>query len=92
MVAYAVVNAGLVALVISLAERRPFLAVLVPPLPANALHFLGNTVIGMVGAIIWSANPLVFPVVVVPIALAFVAYRLLLRNAHRRDAAGIVSA
>jgi len=85
MAAYAAVNAGLVALVISLVERRPFAAVLMPPLPANAAHFFGNTVIGLGGALLWSANPFVFPVVVVPLAAAFVIYRVLMRSAHQRD-------
>jgi hypothetical protein len=92
MATYAVVNAGLVALVISLVERRPILAVLLPPLPANAAHFCGNTVIGLGGAMLWSASPFVFPVVVVPLVLAFVIYRVLLKTAHQRDSAGIVSA
>ena len=85
MASYAAVNAGLVALVISLVERRPFAAVLMPPLPANAAHFFGNTVIGLGGALLWSANPFVFPVVVVPLAAAFVIYRVLMRSAHQRD-------
>jgi len=80
----AAVNAGLVALVISLVDRRPLLAVPMPPLPAKSAHFFGNTVIGLGGALLWSANPFVFPVVVVPLASAFVIYRVLMRGAHER--------
>ena len=92
MAAYAAVNATLVALVIALAEARPFLAVLMPPLPANAAHFFGNTAIGLGGAMLWSASPYLFPVVLVPLAAAFVIYRVLLRSAHRRDHVGVVAA
>jgi hypothetical protein len=92
MAVYAAVNASLVALVISLVEKRPFPAVLLPPLPANALHFLGNTVIGLGGAMMWSASPWVFPLVVVPLVTAFIVYRMLLRTVHQRDTAGVASA
>ena len=89
MAAYAAVNATLVAAIISLVEKRPFLSVFVPPLKVNALHFAGNTALGLEGAVMWMASPFLLPTFVVPLALALFAYRVLVRNVkegeHVRD-------
>src|SRR5437588_4396747 len=47
MLGYFAVNAVTVALVISLAERRSFLSVLLPPLHLNLMHWAGNTALGI---------------------------------------------
>jgi PAS domain S-box-containing protein len=85
MAAYAVLNATLVAKVISLVGRKPFLTVLVPPLGANALHFIGNTAIGLEIAVIWAASPLYLPVLGAPLFLALLAYRTLVRSVREGD-------
>jgi hypothetical protein len=92
MAVYAVVNAGLVALVIALVERKPVLSVLLPPLPANSLHFAGNIVIGLGGAMLWAATPFAFPVVILPLIAAFVIYRFLAASVRQRAETGVVSA
>lgn len=78
MAIYAVINAGLVALVISLAAGKSFHSVLLPPLPENALHFAANTALGLAALVMWHAAPGAVPVLVLPLALSFVAYRSLL--------------
>lgn len=85
MAAYAVVNATLVAKVISIVGRKPFLTVLVPPLGANAIHFIGNTAIGLEIAVIWAASPLYLPVLGAPLFLALLAYRTLVRSVREGD-------
>jgi hypothetical protein len=92
MAAYAVVNATLVALIISLVEGKSLRAVLVAPMGANALHFAGNTVIGLAGAMLWSATPFAFPVVVLPLVAAFVVYRFLAATVRQRAEVGTVGA
>lgn len=85
MAAYAVVNATLVAKVISMVGKKPFLKVLIPPLGANALHFIGNTAIGLEIAVIWAASPLYLPVLGAPLFLALLAYRTLVRSVREGD-------
>jgi hypothetical protein len=78
MALYAAINAGLVALVISLAARTSFGSVLLPPLPENVLHFAANTALGLAALVMWHAAPGAVSVLVLPLALSFVAYRALL--------------
>jgi hypothetical protein len=92
MAAYAVVNATLVALIISLVEGKSLRLVLVAPMGANALHFAGNTAIGLAGAMLWAATPFAFPVVVVPLVVAFVIYRILATTVRQRAEVGAVRA
>ncbi len=84
MVLYAVINAGLVALVISLASGQPFQSVLLSPLPENALHFAANTALGLAALVMWHAAPGVTPVLVLPLVTSFVAYRALLGRFTRK--------
>jgi hypothetical protein len=78
MAIYAAINAGLVALVISLASGQSFKSVILPPLPENALHFAANTALGLAALVVWHAAPGAIPVLVLPLGLSFVAYKALL--------------
>jgi hypothetical protein len=78
MAAYAAINAGLVALVISRAQERPFAGVFLKPLPENAVHFVTNTALGLTAAVAWHAAPEVVPLLALPLAMSFMAYRVLL--------------
>jgi hypothetical protein len=89
MVAYAVVNAGLVALVISQVEGVPFRSVVVPPLGANALHYAGNTAIALAAATMWTTSALAFPVFAMMLVLAFTAYQTWLGRIQRTRLAGL---
>ena len=89
MSAYFLVNANLVVLVISLVERKPFLAVLIPPLGVNVLHWAGNTALGILGSILWVTSPAGLPLLVFPMALSYLAYRQWIKSVrecnHMRD-------
>jgi hypothetical protein len=78
MAIYAAINAGLVALVISLAAGKSYQSVLLPPLPENILHFAANTALGLAALVVWHSAPGVTPVLVLPLVTSFVAYRALL--------------
>jgi hypothetical protein len=78
MAIYAAINAGLVALVISLAARKPYQSVLLPPLPENLLHFAANTALGLAALVVWHAAPGATALLVPPLILSFVAYKALL--------------
>jgi hypothetical protein len=83
VVAYSVVNAGSVALVVSRMERLPFRSVFMPPLGANALHFAGNTAIGLAGATMWATSAFAIPVVGILLVLALGTYRSAIEAVQR---------
>ncbi len=85
MLAYAVVSAGLVALVISLAERKSFWEVVRPPLAVNALHYAGNIALGILGAMAWQISPPGVLLAGFPLALLYAAYRIMVRNLREGD-------
>lgn len=80
MAAYAALNAGLVALAISLAQGKAFQSVLLPPLPKNLLHFAANTALGLATVVMWKAAPGTLPMLVLPLGMCFIAYRALLQG------------
>jgi len=80
MAVYAAINAGLVALVISLAARKPYQSVLLPPLPENLLHFGANTALGLTALVVWHAAPGATVLLVVPLIMSFIAYKALLKR------------
>jgi hypothetical protein len=82
MAGYAALNAALVALVISLAQGKPFGSVLLPPLPENALHFAANSALGLAAVVLWQAAPAALPLLALPLAMSFLAYRTLLAAAR----------
>ena len=77
---YALISSLLVTLVIALAEGIPFLKIFLPPLHVTAVHFMGNVAIGTLLAVAWTLSPAGVPLLVVPIALAYLAYRGLMRR------------
>ena len=85
MLAYFVLNVSLVALIISLVERKPFHSVLLPPLGLNALHWSGNMAIGILGALIFERAPIGLPLLVVPAGLSYFAYRAWVQGIRERD-------
>jgi hypothetical protein len=87
--AYAVVNAGSVALVVSRVERLSFRSVLMPPLGANGLHFAGNAAIGLTGATMWATSAFAIPVLALLSLMAWVTYRTTLENVQRTRLATI---
>jgi signal transduction histidine kinase len=70
-----VVNAGTVALVIALVQRRSFRGVLLGSLRVSVLQWMGNVAIGLLAALAWHANPAGLVLVAVPLGLVYLAYR-----------------
>jgi hypothetical protein len=91
MCAYGAINAGLVALVISRVQEKPFRTVLMPPLAENAVHYAANTALGLAAAVLWQSAPSAVPVLVLPLAMCFIAYKSLvegvLANTRMRELA-----
>jgi PAS domain S-box-containing protein len=85
MACYSLVNATLVALIISRVERKSLGQVLLPPLRVNAIHFAANTAIGLEAAVVWAITPMGLPLLVIPMMLAYVAYRTLVRSLREGD-------
>jgi signal transduction histidine kinase len=69
------INAGTVSLVISLVQGERFRDVLLEPWRVNALSWLGNVSVGLLGAIAWHASPWGLALVAVPLGLLYLAYR-----------------
>jgi PAS domain S-box-containing protein len=85
MACYSLVNATLVALIISRVEGKSLAQVLVPPLRINAIHFAANTAIGLEAAVVWAITPMGLPLLLIPVMLAYVAYRTLVRSLREGD-------
>lgn len=83
MASFYAVNTVLVGLIIALTEGRRFREV---ALPAVALaQFAGNVATGVLGALIWIAQPLGIPLLLIPLSLTYLAYREWLRTLQERD-------
>jgi PAS domain S-box-containing protein len=80
-----VVNNGLTGLVIALVEQRSFRDVVGANLGLNAAHWAGNLAFGVTVAVVWERAPLALPLLSVPLALSYYAYRAWLSEAARRD-------
>lgn len=78
------INTLLMAGVISLVEQEPFWRVAL--VPTGALHWVGNLVIGILGALLWVVAPEGLPLLLVPLVLTFLAYRGWLTTIEERDA------
>jgi PAS domain S-box-containing protein len=85
MAAFLALNVASVALVISLVQRKRFLAVVMPTLELDVLHGAGNIAIGIVGAILWSISPAALLLLVGPMVIAFLAYRGWLNGIREGD-------
>jgi PAS domain S-box-containing protein len=85
MACYSVVNATLVGLIISRVEQKSLAQVMLPPARVNAIHFAANTAIGLEAAVVWAITPMGLPLLVIPVMLAYVAYRTLVRSLREGD-------
>ena len=83
MAAFQAVNTVLMGAIISLTERQPFWQVAL--VPTAVLHWIGNLSLGILGAVIWTAEPLALPLLLVPTALTYLAYRGWLTTVQERD-------
>jgi PAS domain S-box-containing protein len=79
------VNACATALVISWVEGESFASVLLPPLGTNVMHWVGNLSLGVLIAVTWTEVPAAIPLMLIPLAVSYSAYRAWLRGTKERD-------
>ncbi len=85
MAACFALNASATALVISWVEGESFPSVLLPPLVPNVMHWAGNLCLGVLISVTWTQAPSALPLMLVPLAVSYSAYRAWLRGIGERD-------
>ena len=85
MAAFFVVNATSVAMVIALVEERSVVSVIRPGLALDLVHWLGNVAIGILIARTWTTDRRLLPVLIVPMAVSWLAYRAWLRGIRESE-------
>jgi PAS domain S-box-containing protein len=83
-VAFAV-NATAIMLVVSMVEGTRFIDVFRLPLALNVMHWLGNVFLGILGALVWAAEPVALILMIAPVALAYVTYQRWVEGIKERD-------
>jgi PAS domain S-box-containing protein len=79
------VNATAIVLVVSMVEGERFLDVFRLPLSLNVVHWLGNTALGILAAVLWTLEPIALVLMVAPVALTFTTYRRWVESIRERD-------
>jgi signal transduction histidine kinase len=85
MSVYFLVNAATIALVISLAERKPYRSVLLPSAGLNLLQWSANVALGILVAVVIVMEPAALPLLSVPLLLSYFTYRGWRREARERE-------
>ena len=83
-VAFAV-NATAIMLVVSMVEGTRFIDVFRLPLALNVMHWLGNVFLGILGALVWAAEPIALILMIAPVALAYITYQRWVEGIKERD-------
>lgn len=83
-IVYHGVNTLAMGTVIALAERTPFSRAAVAPVGLR--QAVGNVALAILGALLWSTEPLALVLLVPPVVLMYVAYQAWLRTLQERDA------
>lgn len=82
---YFVINAGTIALIISLVERKPYRSVLLPSAGLNLLQWSANVALGILVAVMIVTEPAALPLLSVPLLLSYFTYRGWRREARERE-------
>lgn len=85
MAAFFAVNTAALGSVIALAERKPLWTVLRLPLNLDLLHWAGNVTLGILAAVLWEVEPAALPLLGVPLAMLYSAYRGWFESLRQRD-------
>jgi signal transduction histidine kinase len=83
MATFQATNTVLMGAIIALTEHQPFWEVAL--VPTGVLHWIGNLSLGILGALVWHAEPLALPLLLVPMVLTYFAYRGWLTTMQERD-------
>jgi PAS domain S-box-containing protein len=70
---------------VSMVEGTRFIDVFRLPLALNVMHWLGNVFLGILGALVWAAEPVALILMIAPVALAYVTYRRWVEGIKERD-------
>lgn len=84
MAAFQLVNTLLMAALLAILVQEPFWRTVRDP--SALLHWVGNLAIGILAALLWTVAPAALPLLLVPLALTFLAYRGWLRSTEERTA------
>src|SRR5918994_1231714 len=79
------VNATAIMLVVSMVEGSRFLDLFRLPLSLNVVHWLGNMALGILGAILRTAEPVALGLMIAPVVLTFTTYRRWVESIRERD-------
>jgi PAS domain S-box-containing protein len=79
------VNATAIMLVVSMVEGERFLDVFRLPLSLNVVHWVGNTALGILAAVLWTLEPIALVLMIAPVALTFATYRRWVESIRERD-------
>jgi PAS domain S-box-containing protein len=79
------VNATAIMLVVSMVEGQRFLDLFRLPLSLNVVHWGGNMALGILGAILWTLEPVALVLMVAPVVLTFITYRRWVQGIRERD-------
>jgi PAS domain S-box-containing protein len=85
MMAFFLLNSSLPAMVIALVEEERFRTVMTATFELDLLTWAGNLAVGMLAAILWERAAFSMPLLVVVLALSYLAYRAWLRGMRERD-------
>ena len=80
-----VVNATAIMLVVAMVEGTRFLDVFRLPLSLNVIHWLANMALGILGAFLWTVEPVALVLMVAPIVLTDMTYRRWVESIQERD-------
>jgi signal transduction histidine kinase len=79
------INQLLVAAVVSMAQRQPLRAILLPSLPMELLAWLGAFSVGVLAALAWHMHPVGIALVVPPLLLVYLAHRAFIASLVERE-------
>ncbi|HKP17031.1 MAG TPA: ATP-binding protein [Gaiellaceae bacterium] len=85
MATFFAVNTVALGLMIALAERKRLWTVLRQPLNFDLLHWTGNVTLGILAAVLWQTKAAAVPLLVVPLAMLYSAYRGWFQSLRQRD-------
>jgi PAS domain S-box-containing protein len=82
---FTLVNLLLISQLLAMLEDRPVWEVVQQAVKLSTLTYLGNSAVGLIGVVLWLREPVALPVVLLPAATLWLAYRSTERQMQERD-------